>query len=77
MLPANIFVYVFIETGRSKDLFEDMDKQYGEFGEASIVTVVVEEDDKEDIFVKIYETANLDKEDHGIVFSGQKIEANS
>ena len=70
-------VYVFIETGRSKDLFEDTDKQYGEFGEASILTVIVDEVDKENIFSTIYKTANLDKEDHGVVFSGQKIEANS
>ena len=44
--------YVFIETGRSEDLFED--KQFGEFGEAAILTVLVEEDDQEEIFAKIY-----------------------
>ena len=27
-------IYIFIETGRSNDLFEE--KQFGEFGEASI-----------------------------------------
>ena len=68
-------VYVFIETGRSEDLFED--KQFGEFGEASILTAVVEEDDKDEIFAQMYEIANLGEEDGGIIFTGQKIEANS
>ena len=65
-------VYVFIETGRSEDLFDD--KQFGEFGEASILTVLVEEDDKDEIFTKIHEAADLDKKDSGLLFTGQQIE---
>ena len=65
-------VYVFIETGRSEDLFED--KQFGEFGEASILTILVEKDDQEEIFSKIYEAAELDKRDTGLLFTGQRIE---
>ena len=65
-------VYVFIETGRSEDLFED--KQFGEFGEASILTVLVEKDDQEEIFAKIHEAADLDKKDSGLLFTGQHIE---
>ena len=64
--------YVFIETGRSEDLFED--KQFGEFGEAAILTVLVEEDDQEEIFAKIYEKADLYKVDSGLLFTGQHIE---
>ena len=65
-------VYVFIETGRSEDLFEE--KQFGEFGEASILTVLVEKDDQEEIFTKMYEAANLDKKDSGLLFAGKRIE---
>ena len=65
-------MYVFIETGRSEDLFED--KQFGEFGEAAILTVLVEEDDQEEIFAKIYEKADLYKVDSGLLFTGQHIE---
>lgn len=32
--------YVFMETGRSNDLFED--RQFGQFGEAGILTLIVE-----------------------------------
>tara|TARA_B100000676_G_scaffold304788_1_gene357698 strand:- start:1617 stop:1904 length:288 start_codon:yes stop_codon:yes gene_type:complete len=67
-------VYVFIETARSNDLFEE--KQFGEFGEASLLTVIVEDVDEDEIFSEIYETANLDNEDGGIIYIGQKIEAN-
>ena len=65
-------LYVFIETGRSEDLFDD--KQFGEFGEASILTVLVEEDDQDEIFTKIHEAADLDKKDSGLLFTGQQIE---
>ena len=66
-------VYIFIETGRSNDLFEE--KQFGEFGEASILTVIVEDVDEDEIFSEIYETANLDNKDGGIIYIGQKIES--
>ena len=58
-------VYVFIETGRSEDLFEE--KQFGEFGEASILTILVEKDDQEEVFSKIHEAAELDKRDTGLL----------
>ena len=64
-------VYIFIETGRSNDLFEE--KQFGEFGEASILTVIVEDVDEDEIFSEIYEIANLDNKDGGIIYIGQKI----
>ena len=36
--------YVFYATGRSDDLFEQ--KQFGNFGEAAIITILVEEEHK-------------------------------
>ena len=37
-------IYAFLETGRSSDLFSE--KQFGEFGEAAILTMVVEAKEK-------------------------------
>ena len=66
-------LYIFLETGRSDDLFEE--KQFGEFGEASILTVIVEDVDEDEIFSEMYEAANLDNKDGGIIYIGQKIES--
>lgn len=76
ILRANDKVlYIFLETGRSEDLFEE--KQFGEYGEASILTVIVEDENKDDIFAKIYEAANLNQEHGGLVFINKKIVAHS
>ena len=37
--------YVFMETGRSNDLFQD--RQFGQFGEAAILTLIVENKSKD------------------------------
>ena len=63
--------YVFHETGRSNDLFED--KQFGEFGEASILTVLVDEKNKDEIFAAIFDTAGLKSADAGVVFTGKPV----
>ncbi len=63
--------YIFHETGRSDDLFDD--KQFGEFGEASILTVLVDETNKDEIFTEIFETANLHNSETGIVFTGKQV----
>ena len=47
--------FVFLETGRSNDLFDE--KQFGEFGEAAVLTVLVDENDKAYVFNRIYESA--------------------
>ena len=57
--------FVFIETGRSNDLFDE--KQFGEFGEAAVLTVIVDENDKSEIFDRIFELADLHDKDQGIV----------
>ena len=59
--------YVFLETGRSNDLFEE--RQFGTFGEAAILTVVVDEKDEKGIFELIYETSKLSQEDNGIQYT--------
>ena len=63
---------MFLETGRSHDLFED--KQFGEFGEASILSIIVNEEDQENIFQKVYEHAGLNQRDQGIIVVNKKID---
>ncbi len=64
-------IYLFIETARSEDLFDD--KQFGEFGEAAILTILVDEKDEDEVFSKIYEYSDLPNADNGIIFTGQPI----
>ena len=59
--------YVFLETGRSNDLFEE--RQFGSFGEAAVLTAIVVKKDEKDIFEKIYETSKLSQEDNGIQYT--------
>mgnify|MGYP001262495389 FL=1 len=63
--------FVFIETGRSNDLFDE--KQFGEFGEAAVLTVIVDENDKSEIFDRIFEYADLHHKDQGIVSLNTKV----
>ena len=63
--------FIFHETGRSDDLFDD--KQFGEFGEASILTVLVEETNKDEIFAEIFETAGLHDSETGVVYTGKLV----
>ena len=59
--------YVFLETGRSNDLFEE--RQFGSFGEAAVLTAIVDKKDEKDIFEKIYEISKLSQEDNGIQYT--------
>ena len=51
--------------GRSDDLFEN--KQFGDFGEAAIVTIVAEDQQKEKIFNKVFHLCDLKNKDNGII----------
>ena len=59
-------LYAFLETGRSNDLFSE--KQFGEFGEAAILTVVVEENEKNTALERLVQSLNIDKNGEGLVF---------
>jgi len=63
--------FVFLETGRSNDLFDE--KQFGEFGEAANLTVIVDENHKSEIFDRIFEQAELHEKDQGIVSLNSKV----
>ena len=63
--------YVFLESGRSKDLFSD--RQFGEYGEAAILSVVVKSKNKDDVFSQIFELLGLDKANVGLTFEEKPI----
>ncbi len=62
---------VVVETGRSSDLFEE--KQFGEFGEAAIVTIIADSSEKEKIFDAVYSVCELGGHQSGLVFMGSDI----
>ena len=59
-------LYTFLETGRSNDLFSE--KQFGEFGEAAILTVVVEAKEKNNVIERLIKSLNIDANGEGLVF---------
>ena len=59
-------LYAFLETGRSNDLFSD--KQFGEFGEAAILTIVVEANEKNNVLERLIQSLNIDTKGEGLVF---------
>ena len=56
---------IFNAAGRSDDLFEN--KQFGDFGEAAIVTIIAEDKQKEKIFNKVFYLCDLKNKNNGIV----------
>ena len=63
--------YIYLESGRSKDLFSD--RQFGEYGEAGLLSVVVKSKNKDDVFSQIFELLGLDKASIGLMFEEQPI----
>ena len=63
---SNGVLYAFLETGRSDDLFSE--KQFGEFGEAAILSMVVEANEKNNVLDRLVKSLNIDKNGEGLVF---------
>ena len=63
---SNGVLYAFLETGRSDDLFSE--KQLGEFGEAAILSMVVEANEKNNVLDRLVKSLNIDKNGEGLVF---------
>ena len=57
-------LYAFLETGRSNDLFSE--KQFGEFGEAAILTMLVEAKEKNNVLERLVQTLNIDANGEGL-----------
>ena len=64
--------YILLETGRSKDLFSD--RQFGEYGEASLLSVIVKTKDKDDVFSQIFELLGLDEASGGLMFEDKPVD---
>ena len=56
---------IFNAAGRSDDLFEN--KQFGDFGEAAIVTIIAEDKQKEKIFDRVFNLCDLKNKNNGMV----------
>ena len=63
---SNGVLYAFLETGRSDDLFSE--KQFGEFGEAAILSMVVEANEKNNVLDRLVKSLNIDKNSEELVF---------
>jgi len=67
---------ITIESGRSSDLFNK--KQFGDFGEASILSIIADTDAKTKIFDAVYDLCEFNGEQNGIVFmSSEFVKAGS
>ena len=57
---------ISMETGRSSDLFNK--KDFGDFGEAAIVTIIADNDLKDAVFDKLYEVCEFDIKKQGLLY---------
>ena len=62
---------IFVETARSDDLFQD--KQFGEFGEAAVITVIAQDENKDSIFDSLYSVCQLHNKDQGMVLMAENV----
>ncbi|MEJ6671089.1 MAG: hypothetical protein QNL18_09200 [Pseudomonadales bacterium] len=60
-----------IETGRSNDLFSD--RQFGEYGEAAIITIIADEAHKGAVFDRLYQACNLFDQSRGLIFMTEPV----
>tara|TARA_B100000989_G_C19344964_1_gene386602 strand:- start:107 stop:409 length:303 start_codon:yes stop_codon:yes gene_type:complete len=64
-------LYAFLENGRSSDLFSE--KQFGEFGEAAILTMVVEAKEKNNVLERLVQSLKINSDGEGLVFEETEI----
>ena len=64
--------YVILETGRSNDLFAG--RQFGEFGEAALITVIAQSDKKDQVLDQIYEVLGIGEASVGVIYQDKPIE---
>ena len=64
--------YVVLETGRSNDLFAN--RQFGEFGEAALMTVIAELDKKDQVLNQIYEVLGIRVSSVGLIYEEKPVE---
>ena len=62
---------IFVESARSDDLFED--KQFGEFGEAAVITVIVHKENKDSVFDALYASCQLQNTPQGLIIMAENV----
>ena len=65
--------YAFVENGRSNDLFQE--KQFGQFGEASIMTIIVQNKFKDEVMQLLAKHLNVLDSQSGLIFEEKNINA--
>ena len=65
--------YAFVETGRSNDLFQE--KQFGQFGEASIITIIVQNKFKDEVMQLLAKHLNVLDSQSGLIYEEKRIDA--
>ena len=64
--------YVVLETGRSNDLFAS--RQFGEFGEAALMTVIVQSAKKDQVLTKMYDVLGIGEASVGLIYEDKPVE---
>ena len=65
--------YAFVETGRSNDLFQD--RQFGQFGEASIITIIAQNKFKDEIMQLLAKNLDVLNSQNGLIFEEKGVDA--
>ena len=65
--------YAFVEAGRSNDLFQE--RQFGQFGEASIMTIIVQNKFKDEVMQLLAKHLNVLDSQSGLIFEEKNIDA--
>ena len=65
--------YAFVETGRSNDLFQD--RQFGQFGEASIITMIVQNKFKDEVMQSLANHLDVLNSQNGLIFEEKGVNA--
>ena len=64
--------YVVLETGRSNDLFAS--RQFGEFGEAALMTVIAESSKEDQVLAQMYDILGVGEAGVGLICEDKPIE---
>ena len=64
--------YVVLEAGRSNDLFAS--RQFGEFGEAALMTVIAESSKKDQVLAQMYDILGVGEAGVGLICEDKPIE---
>lgn len=64
--------YVVLETGRSNDLFKS--RQFGEFGEAALMTVIAQSAKKDQVLAQMYNILGVGEAGVGLICEDKPVE---